>query len=569
MARAPAKPATEGTTPRKPARKRVAPKVTPPTVVNEPAPTPRKPVISLPSLESGSTRLRKVILNVAFVLAILIFLPILGSQFLRNPVLIEPIAVPDALIERGMTPEVVASRLWDGLGDATALARTSKSSIDAIPNSQRVQFSVPDVGLSMDSIVRQTRQFFNIYQTRIAGEFVCADADCAPEGMRLRLRVLRGTSQVIDLPPVGRQGLRAYFTDAAVQILTELDPFVALSAISESEPIRAVALARRLIRQDHPDAKWAYNLIGNIRSATGQKQEKDGKHAAASEAFRLALEEYRGAIALDPGFIVARANAAQTLRQLGDPVASRAAYDAVAAIAPDNPAVVAGYAELAVGAGEIDDAIALFKRAAALSPTSPQHFARIGEVELQRGNASEAHAWFAEALAIDPAFPPAIDPLFIALLTRGDAAEAEALMRRAANHQPGGAWIQALHALAFNVLGDPESALAAFDRALAITPDDAELLYHSSSVLETLDRYPEAIERLNRAVAITPYDPTPLYYRASALAVSGNRTQARADFARVLELDISGTSYAEWTSNFLDLLDALDAADQAAPEATP
>ena len=125
MARAPAKPAAKSTAPRKPARKPAGPKAaTTPAVAETPRRNPRMRV-SLPSLESGSTRLRKVILNIAFVLAILIFLPILASQFLRNPVLIEPIAVPEALLTRGMSPEVVASRLWDGLRDATELAGSS------------------------------------------------------------------------------------------------------------------------------------------------------------------------------------------------------------------------------------------------------------------------------------------------------------------------------------------------------------------------------------------------------------------------------------------------------------
>src|SRR5688500_17795962 len=130
MARAPAKPAAKGAAPRKRTPRRP---VAAPAAAEAPPATKRKPRlrVSLPSLESGSTRLRKVILNIAFVLAILIFIPILASQFLRSPVLIEPIAVPEALAARGMTSEVVASRLWDGLRDANALARTSKASVAA------------------------------------------------------------------------------------------------------------------------------------------------------------------------------------------------------------------------------------------------------------------------------------------------------------------------------------------------------------------------------------------------------------------------------------------------------
>lgn len=543
MARAPAKPAAKGTAPRK---------RTPRQPVATPAPAeapPRKPQlgVSLPSLETGSTRLRKVILNFAFVLAILIFIPILASQFLRSPVLIEPIAVPEALVARGMTPEVVASRLWDGLRDANALARTSKASVDAIPNSQRVQFSVPDVGLSMDSIVRQVRQFFNIYETRIAGEFVCTDATCAPEGMVLRLRVLRGTSEVIDLPAVGDQDLRRYFTAAAIQILSILDPFVAVSAISETEPVRATALARRLIRQRHADAKWAHNLIGNLRST--------------AEDYRPALAEYRAALALDPQFTIAQANAARALRQLGDPVASRAEYDAILARDPQSPEVQEGYAELAIGAGDIDAAVQYLQAAAALDPTSPHYFARIGEVEMARGNIDAARDWFTRSLAIDPAYPLAVSPMFTLLVSRMDLAGGEALLRRAADFEPDSAQVQALHGAALVFLDRPAEALAAFDRALAITPDDPELLYQSANMLQNLERQADAVVRLNHAIALDPYNPAPIFSRATSLAITGHNAEARADFQRVLELDTSGTQYASMATSFIDILDGLDAAE--------
>ena len=570
MARTPVKPAAKAPA-KEPAKRTASPRkrapraATKPEAAEAPAalapPPPRKSrmKVSLPTLESGSTHLRKVILNLAFVLAILVFLPILGSQFLRNPVLIEPIAVPEALVERGMTPDVVASRLWDGLRDANVLARTSKASVDAVPNSQRVQFSVPEVGLSMDSIVRQTRQFLNMHQTRIAGEFVCADAACAPEGMRLRLRVLRGTSDVIDLPPVGNQDLRSYFTQAAIEVLSVLDPFVAVSAISATEPVRATALARRLIRQHHPDAKWAHNLIGNLR--------------AAAQDYRPALAEYGAALALDPDFIIARANYAHTLRQLGDPAAARIEFDHIQASQPDHPNVIEGYAELAIGAGDIDGGIAFLRQAAAINPDSPHYFARIGEVELARGNTELAQDWFHKSLAIDPAYPLALNPLFADKLGRADFAGAEALLSRAADFEPESAEVNALHGAALAFLDRNADALAAFDRALAIKPDDADVLYQSANMLQSLDRQTDAITRLNEAIAITPYNPALFVSRGTSLAITGHNDLARADFERVLELDTSGTLYGSMAENFLSILDGLDAAaaEAASPagEATP
>lgn len=559
MARAPAKAAKERNTPaaprrRSPKRAHAAPQpsIPLPTTPDPAPPTPRRR-ISLPTLESTSTRLRKMVLNIAFVLAILVFIPVLASQFLRNPVLIEPISVPKALLQRGLSSEVMASRLWDGLRDASLLARTSKESVAAIPNSQRVQFSVPEVGLSIDSIVRQTRQFFNAYQTRITGEFVCGEPACPPDTMRLRLRILRDTSEVIDLPPVGHTDLRSYLTSAAVQVLSTLDPFVAISAISETEPARATALARRLIRQHHPDSKWAHNLIGNIRTTAGD--------------YRPALAEYRAALALDPAFTIARANAARALRQLGDPVASRAEYDRIAAETPNLPAVLEGYAELAIAAGQPDEGIDYLEQAATADPTSAHYFSRIGAVEQARGNQDAAIAAFERALAIDPAYPLALNPMFTARLARGDFPGGEALLRRAAAYDPQSPEVQALHGAALVFMGDQPRALEAFERALLVRPDDVDLLYQSANILQNLDRHADAIARLDRAIALAPYDPAPRFSRATSLMLTGNNEPALADFRRVLELDTSGTQYASMARSFADIIEGLIAAEAAKAQA--
>ena len=138
------------------------------------------------------------------------------------------------------------------------------------------------------------RRLFNAYETRIAGEFVCSDKDCDRAGMRLRLRVIRQGVDLIDMPPIGDRTERDYFADAGGRVLALLDPFVALAALSETQPLKATTLARRLIRAHHKDAKWAHNLVGIIR-------QNQGDQAGA-------IEEFRAAIALDPGFLQARTN---------------------------------------------------------------------------------------------------------------------------------------------------------------------------------------------------------------------------------------------------------------------
>src|SRR5690606_27400228 len=164
-------------------------------------------------------------------------------------------------------------------------------------------FSIPQSGLSLEAVLSQLRQFLNLFETRISGEFVCATPACAPAEMRLRLRVLRGTATIIDLPEVGSSPSRDYFRLAAENIFSELDPFVSIAALSRTAPDRAVVLARQLVRQRDPAAQWAYNLIGEIEM-------NRGNHAEALAAFEAARQR-------DPKLVEAEVNRALALAHLG------------------------------------------------------------------------------------------------------------------------------------------------------------------------------------------------------------------------------------------------------------
>ena len=130
---------------------------------------PVKPM-SLPGIEEFSKMLRTMFINIGFFAATLLLIPSVAGQFTRTAIVIDPIAVPEAMVTQGLTPEVVANRVWDGLHEFAATASANRETIAAIPDSQLIEFSLPDAGISIDSIFAQIRQFFQIYETRIGGE---------------------------------------------------------------------------------------------------------------------------------------------------------------------------------------------------------------------------------------------------------------------------------------------------------------------------------------------------------------------------------------------------------------
>lgn len=496
--------------------------------------------LSLPGLESWSTNVRTVLINVFFLVLVVVLVPLLIGQFRRDQVIIEPIAVPEALAARGMTAEVVASRIWDGLSDVRLAARTSKESIAALPDSRRVEFSFPDSGLSIESLVFHVRRLFNAYETRIAGEFVCATADCASDGLRLRLRVLRDGVDLVDLPPIGEASDRAYFADAASGILSVLDPFVAIAAAAEAEPLKATILARRMIRAHHPDAKWAHNLIGLIRVDQGD--------AGA------AMEEYRAALALDPAFLPARVNLGNALMQAGDRAGARAEYAEVRRRDPDNVFAAEGFAEIALADGKTDEAAAIYLQAAEAAPVDPRYPTKAGRILLGAGKTDEGVAQLTRALELDPGYLPAFAELAAMHLAAGDNAAAERIFRNAADYAPDSADAQASHGRLLAIVGDYPAAEARYARAVRLAPADASYRLELGRVLQRLARHEEAMAQLTEAQKLAPDNADVWMSLGDGYRDTGRNAQAVAAYRKFLDLAQPDAFMRPVAERFIELL---------------
>lgn len=448
---------------RRSARRRGAPAVeapgqpAPAALPPGPAPAPPRRLLSLPSVEAASNTLRAVLLNFSFFAAFFLLLPALATQLWKDQVVIEPISVPPALIQMGLTPEVAANRIWDGLKDFESAADTAKRTFVAVPQGRALDFSIPQSGLSLEAVLSQLRQFLNLFETRISGEFVCATPACVPEQMRLRLRVLRGTATIIDLPEVGAMASRDYFRAAAEDIFSELDPFVSIAALSRAAPDRAVVLARQMVRRRDPDAQWAYNLIGEIEMGRGN-------HAEALAAFDAAA-------ALDPRLVEARVNRALALAHLGRFDAAGAELQQAGKAGSNRLEVTKALASVAYMQGDRAAAIGHFLEAANLDPGEPRHLVLAGRTELELGDRPAGEAHLMEALAVAPGDPEALEALgnlyYGKFGNPPDFAAAAAMYRNWAQFDPQNAqaWFSLGNALV--ATRQYTEALAAYDTAIA------------------------------------------------------------------------------------------------------
>jgi tetratricopeptide (TPR) repeat protein len=496
--------------------------------------------LSLPGFESWSTTVRTLVINLFFLLIVLILVPLLVGQFRRDQVIIEPIGVPGALAERGMTAEVAASRIWDGLRDISQAAKTTKETIAALPDQRRVEFSFPDSGLSIESLVYHVRKLFNAYETRIAGEFVCTDSTCAASATRLRLRVIRDNVELIDLTPIGERSERDYFADAASGVLAVLDPFVAISANAETQPLKATVLARRMIRAHHPDAKWAHNLIGRIRI-----DQKD---------YPAAIGEFRAALALDPAFRPARNNLANSLLSTGDIAGARKEFTEVRRLDPNDVIAAEGFADLALAENKPDEAVRLLEAAAELDPVNPRYFTRAGTILLEHRQADAGVALLKKALELDPGYPGAFAQLAAIPLVAGDFVAAERIYRDAAEYAPDDATAVSSHGRILAILKDWEAAEARYARAVALAPTDASYRLEHARMLQRLGRQRDALAELERALALAPDNADVWMSIADSQRDLGNKTDAIAAYKKFLEIAPTDAPMRPVAEQFIKLL---------------
>ena len=494
--------------------------------------------LSLPGLEAISGTLRSVFINLGFFAAMLLLIPAVASQFSRSAVVIEPIAVPQALADRGLDADVVANRLWDGLQDFAGHARIARATITVIPDSQLVEFSLPDTGISVDSIFKQVRQFFGIYETRIAGEIICETADCAPAGLRLRLRVMRGTAEIIDLPPIGDEPEPDYFRDAATGIFDVLDPLVAIAARSVTDPEGAAIRARRLALSNGPDAKWAYNLLGDIA--------RNGGDAPS------AIAEYQAALALDDSFNLARIGLGRALAANGDLAAATTALDVATVRDPSTVALHSARAELALLAGNRANALNELLAAAEIDPLDPALLARAGEQELALDRRDDAVRHLTEALDLDPGQPDALRLLGGAYRAEGDLAAAEHLFKDWADYQPDSPDAHLALAQILVERDDLDQAAEHYNRLVTLLPGNVDHAIARARLLLTLKRYAQAVDGL-ALFADADAPPAAVLLLAQIQQAAGRTDRAVSRYQQFLTLEIGEDERAEAEKALVEL----------------
>jgi tetratricopeptide (TPR) repeat protein len=470
--------------------------------------------------------MRTVVVNLVLLAVVLLAVPFIATQAARDQVLLEPISVPEALQATGLTPEVAANRLSDGLHQIIAEADTAKASINVIPEGQRVSFDIPESGISVDALISYARKFLNLHETAIGGEFRCGDAACSPALISLRLRVHGKAMEVIDLPPMRRSTESAYWRDAASKVMGVLDPFTALAADVALHPTRAATLARRLIVSDHADAKWAHNVLGNVRRNAGATDD--------------AIAEYRAALDVDANFAPALANMAGVLAEQGRFDEAEPFLARLASVEPNGALLAEVRGDLSRVQGQLDVARDLYLKAFERDPLNARYQSKAAAMLLNAGRTAEGLTLARAAFDLSPS-----DPLPLGLLAgyyggQGDFVALEKLYRDAAEFSPENAAFQAQHADLLIINKDYAGALDRIDQALLVDEGSIKYRLSRADALAALGRHEDALLDLELATERDSGNAEVIYARARSLAALNRNDEAVAAYRRYLMLQPDG-----------------------------
>jgi protein O-GlcNAc transferase len=247
---------------------------------------------------------------------------------------------------------------------------------------------------------------------------------------------------------------------------------------------------------------------------------------AVCERLRASTRDRQGALAL----------LAELRMGMGRTEAAIADLTELARLAPRDAANLRRLGGALMTIGRREAAIEVLLRAVHTEPANVRGHNNLGQAQLQLRRLPQALASFTRALELDPGYPIARFNLALTLeaLNRHTDAlrEYDACVALHPAHQVG--WAQR-GALQWR-LGRCADALKSLDTAIALRTDDRISLTLRAATLLALERAPEALAAADAALAHDPNSIEGLQYRAAALAQLQRLDEARTCLERALQL---------------------------------
>jgi tetratricopeptide (TPR) repeat protein len=186
--------------------------------------------------------------------------------------------------------------------------------------------------------------------------------------------------------------------------------------------------------------------------------------------------------------------------------------------------------------GQIDDAIAHYKKALEIKPYYAEAHINLGNVLYARGQIDDAIAHYEKALEIKPYYAEAHINLGAAFAGRGQIDEAIAHYEKTLQINPDFAEVHINLGAAFAGRGQIDDAIAHYEKALEIKPYYAEAHNNLGVAFAGRGQIDDAIAHYEKALEIEPDNADAHYNLGVALASRGQIDDAIAHYEKALQI---------------------------------
>jgi tetratricopeptide (TPR) repeat protein len=240
------------------------------------------------------------------------------------------------------------------------------------------------------------------------------------------------------------------------------------------------------------------------RSADAHSWRARGMMAAKADAYDMAYESFRHAVALDSHDVEALRGASEAAAELHAEAAERKWLETLASSEPANADVRVELSHVMAAAGDFDGAVAMASAAQRLDPASPRPAEQLASIFADLADAKRLEPLAAALIA---RFPDRDDSRYYhaaSLFISGRPAAAADEARQLLTANPGYAKAENLLGAACATMGQRDCAQAAFERSIRLNPRDASAYVNLGLFYLEIDRPDAATDRFAEAIALDP-----------------------------------------------------------------
>lgn len=191
-------------------------------------------------------------------------------------------------------------------------------------------------------------------------------------------------------------------------------------------------------------------------------------------------------------------------------------------------------AEALIGAGRVDDAIALLDRICSRKKQDSRALHMFGVAKAMRGEAEVAEQLLRKARSLKPSAADILTDLGSVLILRGNNAEAADVLAKARRRAPQSPLALFHHGVALTNLKRHDEALVIFEQLVSHFPDDIIYAQNRATVLAELQRFEEAEAAIDKVLRKQPAMPEALLVKSIAALNRASYDEALAALDRII-----------------------------------